>query len=123
LGQNIGDQGTARSVPPMTPVRILNAAMSKKAQIFLQTKQAMFAYSSSLICLVGFFLWTMLVHYNGKIDWEYLGYATSHIVLISAVPAILIYFIKRSKWYFSIMTGAVVGFLVAILVVKIKIGF
>jgi fructose/tagatose bisphosphate aldolase len=52
-------------------VRILNAAMSKKAQIFLQTKQAMFAYSSSLICLLGFFLWTMLVHYNGKIDWEY----------------------------------------------------
>ena len=79
--------------------------MYRKSKIFLKTKQAMFAYSSSMICLLGFFLWTMLVHNNGKIDWEYLGYATAHIVFISAVPAILICFIKRSKWYFSILAA------------------
>jgi mannose/fructose/N-acetylgalactosamine-specific phosphotransferase system component IIC len=97
--------------------------MSKRSQLFLQTKQAVFAYFSSMICLLGFFLWTMLVHNNEKIDWDYLGYATAHIIVISAVPAIIIYFTKRSNWYFSIISGAIIGFLMAVLLVKIKIGF
>jgi hypothetical protein len=75
--------------------------MSKKLQSFLQIKQSMIAYFSSAVCLLVFFLWTMLIHDYGKIGWNYLGYAVAFIVALSAVPAIIIYFTKVSQKLFA----------------------
>jgi len=63
----------------------------------------------------------MLTHYNGRIDWGYFLIISIQVVAISLVPAIIIKFTKISKWYLSIITGAMLGLLLAVIIIKIKI--
>lgn len=62
---------------------------------------------------------TMLVQYNGKVDWLFLGIGLAQISAISMAPAVVIHFTKITKWYLSVISGATLGFLVAVAVVKI----
>jgi len=84
--------------------------------------QALITYSTSMVCLFGIFAATMLVHYNGELDWFFLGIGLAQISAISIVPAVVVSFTKMSKWYFSVIAGATLGILVAVAMVKIKTG-
>jgi hypothetical protein len=76
--------------------------MNTEKQKPKKIKNSIIGYISSLALLLTIFLRSMLIHYGGEIDAGYLMYATSRFLIISLIPAIIIYFAKISKWYFSI---------------------
>lgn len=77
------------------------------------------AYFSSVGLLLTIFVMTMLKHYDGQIDWEYLLYAALRIALLSILSMLVVNYLKVSKWYWSIVIGIVVGFLSAALYVSL----
>lgn len=94
--------------------------MATQLKYILNAKQALIGYLSSTISLFGIFLSTMLIHYNGMIDWQYLRYGVLVAALVSFVPAVIIKYTKISKWYFSIIVGVLLGLFVATIFVRIK---
>jgi len=85
-------------------------------------RHAVYAYVASISCLLIIFLRTMVIHYDGRIDWPYLAHAFPIIGSISFCPAILVFFAKISKWYWSVPFGIVIGFLGAVLFVSLLLG-
>jgi len=83
--------------------------------------QPIVGYISSSILLLFIFIKTMLLHYNGRIDWDYLGFASIRIFIISIVPAIAIRLLNIRKWYLSIVFGLVLGLITAVIVVNVMI--
>ncbi len=81
-------------------------------------KQISFAFASSFIVLLTFFLLTMLTHTNGQIDLSYLLYAIPRIAVLSIGPVGVVIFAKVSKWYWSVACGIIVGFILAALYVN-----
>ena len=87
---------------------------------FLDTNfHTVLAFASSGTILSCIFVVTMLRHYNGAIDWDYLFYATVQICAISIIPAMAVKAIGIVKWYWVVLTGIVVGCLAAFLFIAV----
>jgi len=80
----------------------------------------MVAYLASIMCLHAIFINTMLHQYNGKMDWDYLWYASIRIMLLSFIPGAVAFILKSHKWYWSLLLGVVGGFISAVVYVKVN---
>ena len=82
-------------------------------------RHPLISWIASATLLLTLFVWTMLVHYNGRIDWEYLICAIYLISIISFIPFAIIWLLKVKRWYLSIPLGCVIGLMSAIFYIKI----
>ena len=79
-------------------------------------KQILIAYIASAILLTGIFVATMLKHYQ-KIDNEYLAFGLGRILLISLVPAIIVWMLRLKHAAGVAAVGILVGFALAVVYV------
>jgi hypothetical protein len=82
-------------------------------------RHPLLAWIASVSLLLTLFLWTMLVHTNGKIDWDYLIYAIYLISILSLISFVVIFLLKVKRWYLSLPLGGCIGLIVAIFYIKI----
>jgi len=74
---------------------------------------------SSITVLLSIFVLTMLNHYDGNMDWNYLWYAFIRIFILSLIPVFVVVIFKIGKWYWSIITGVCIGLISAVIYVNV----
>ena len=87
--------------------------------VWSKIRHPFLAWIASVSLLLTIFIWTMLIHYNGRIDWEYLRYAIYLISIISLMPFAAVWLLKVKRWYLSIPFGGGIGLMAAIFYIKI----
>ncbi len=78
------------------------------------------SYFSAALSMFIIFLATMLVHYNMKIDFSYLGYATSHMAWLAIPSGLLGALIYKKHLVLKGLAGIILGLLTAALFVWVK---
>jgi len=79
-------------------------------------KQIVIAYITSAMLLSGIFVVTMFKHYQ-KLDNEYLVFGLGRILLISLVPAIIVWVLRLKHAVGVAAVGILVGFALAVVYV------
>ena len=82
-------------------------------------KQPIFSYLFSTILLLGLFVTTMLNHYDGNIDLNYLKSAIYRILLISLVLAVAIILLNIRKLHSNLALTLLLSLGAATLYVQI----
>jgi len=82
---------------------------------------AISAYVIGYILLISIFIYTMQLHYDGYIDWEYLRFAAIRIGIISLIPALAVKLFKIKNMMIAVLLGVVVALASAVAYVNIAI--
>jgi hypothetical protein len=76
-------------------------------------------YLVSVLCLLSMFVYTMFLH-NEAADYEYLAYATIHILLVSVVPALIGGVLKPRSLLMKILVGVISAPLIAAIYIQLR---
>ncbi len=91
---------------------------------FINEKKLIYAISAYVIgyiLLISIFIYTMRLHYDGHIDWEYLRLAAIRIGIISLIPALAVKLFKINNMIIAVLLGVVVALASAVTYVNFTV--
>ena len=85
---------------------------------YQEIKHALFAYFIGYSLLISIFIYTMLLHYDNYIDWEYLQFAALRIAIICLIPAVVVKAFKIKSILKIFLLSIVLAFITAIIYIN-----
>ena len=82
---------------------------------------AISAYVIGYILLISIYIYTMQLHYDDYIDWEFLRFAAIRIGIIGLIPALAVKLFKIKNMIIAVLLGVVVALASAVAYVNIAI--